>query len=265
MKRKWISVVLLLFFLASSMVAGTFLLEQSVEQNPAMLLEPPGKEFWFGTDSLGRDMFSRVMVAARTSVLISAAAAVLAGIIAVVYGAVAAISVGWLDRLMMRVADIFYSLPPLLLAMLFLALLGRSMATMIMALALFGWVKNARLVRALIREELTKPYVEAARSLGVSKWGLLARHILPNVQSTIYVSIAISLAGFVLAEAFLGFLGIGIAPPHASWGTLIHDGWQAFQVHPALIVFPSLFLLTYVVLINLIVAELQDQGRGRFK
>ena len=195
-------------------------------QDPAHLdlggrLLSPGHGHWFGTDALGRDILSRTLYGARISLIVAVSVVSLSLGIGLVAGLAAGFYGGWTDTVLnVYVTNAFLSLPGILLAIAFVAFLGPGLFNLILALSISGWVGYARLVRAQVMAVKEREFVEAARALGASDMRVLCRHILPNIVQPLIVQAAIGMAGAVLAEATLSFLGLGVPPPAASWGSM---------------------------------------------
>lgn len=229
--------------------------EQRIERQ----LEAPSREHWMGTDTLGRDLYSRVLYGARASLLIGLLTAFFALGLGTLTGAIAGYRGGWVDHVLMRVVDGFSIFPSLLLAILLLLWLGQGMGGILLALGLTSWVTQARLVRAQVLQARELPYVEAARSLGTSAPRILLRHILPNLWGPILVSITFQIPSNILAESFLSFLGLGLQPPLSSWGTLANEGFRAMRSYPHLILFPGGVLFVTMLAFNFLGDELRDR------
>ncbi|MEO6981534.1 MAG: ABC transporter permease, partial [Edaphobacter sp.] len=193
-------------------------------QDPAQLdltgrLMSPSAAHWFGTDELGRDILSRTLFGARISLIVAVSVVGLSLGLGLVAGGVAGFYGGWVDTVMnIYVTNAFMALPGILLAIAFVAFMGPGLGNVILALAISGWVGYARLVRGQVMAVKEQEFVEAARALGASDWRVMWRHVLPNILQPLIVQGAIGMAGAVLAEATLSFLGLGVPPPAASWG-----------------------------------------------
>jgi peptide/nickel transport system permease protein len=219
----------------------------------------PGHGHWFGTDELGRDILSRTLYGARISltvsvsvVSISLALGLLAGLAAGFYG-------GWTDMVLnIYVTNAFLALPGILLAIAFVAFLGPGLFNLILALSISGWVGYARLVRAQVMAVKEREFVEAARALGASDLRVLLRHILPNIVQPLLVQAAIGMAGAVLAEATLSFLGLGIPPPAPSWGSMLNDARSHLFDAPHVVVFPAIAVMLAVLSFNFVGDALRD-------
>lgn len=248
-----------LALLTFACVVGPWLLPHAYySQDAASALHPPSPAFWFGTDSLGRDLFARVLAGGRLSLAVGFGAALISLVLGAAYGGASALLGGRADTILMRAADVLYALPTLLVAALLLLAFGHGPLAIVLCLGLTGWVGEARLVRALVLQAKEMPYVESARSLGISSGGILLRHILPNVLGPVLVSVTFGIPQNILAESFLSFVGIGLEPPYASWGSLASEGWRAFRSYPHLIWFPGLALFLTVGAFTLIGDALRD-------
>ena len=221
-------------------------------------LRPPSIEHIMGTDEEGRDLFSRVIYGARVSVAVAMGTALLALIVGTVYGAFSGYIGGKTDELMMRVVDVFYSLPDLLLIVLVSLILGKGTLGIVAALSLTAWMRVARIVRGSVLQIKSITYIDSARSLGASHTRIFSRHILPNILNPIIVTVTFAVPYAILAESTLSFLGMGIAPPAASWGTLASDGWQGIRSFPHLLLFPSLAIFVTSLSFNLFGEGLRD-------
>jgi len=222
-------------------------------------LSGPSAAHWFGTDELGRDILSRVIYGARISMLVGTS--VVAGSLALglVIGSLAGYYGGRIDRFVnLIVMNAFLSFPGILLAIAFVAFLGPGLFNLIFALVIGGWVGYARLVRAQVLSAREREYVEAARGLGASDLRILVRHILPNIVQPVIVQAAIGMAGAVLAEATMSFLGLGIPPPTASWGSMLNDARSHLFDAPHLVLFPAAAVMLAVLSFNFIGDALRD-------
>jgi peptide/nickel transport system permease protein len=233
-------------------------------QNPSNIdlpsrLQPPSGAHWFGTDELGRDIFSRVIYGARISMLVGGSVVAGSLLLGLVLGSIAGYYGGLADRFFnVIVMNAFLSFPGILLAIAFVAFLGPGIFNLILALCIGGWVGYARLVRAQVLAVKEKEFVEAARALGASDWRIVTRHILPNIIQPVIVQAAIGMAGAVLAEATMSFLGLGVPPPTASWGSMLNDGRAHLFDAPHLVLFPALAVMLAVLSFNFIGDALRD-------
>jgi peptide/nickel transport system permease protein len=233
-------------------------------QNPSNIdlpsrLQPPSGAHWFGTDELGRDIFSRVIYGARISMLVGSSVVAGSLLLGLILGSIAGYYGGLSDRFFnVVVMNAFLSFPGILLAIAFVAFLGPGIFNLILALCIGGWVGYARLVRAQVLAVKEKEFVEAARALGASDWRIVTRHILPNIIQPVIVQAAIGMAGAVLAEATMSFLGLGVPPPTASWGSMLNDGRAHLFDAPHLVLFPALAVMLAVLSFNFIGDALRD-------
>ena len=254
-----LGVMLLLVFVACALLAPWL-----APQDPAQLdlggrLLPPGHGHWFGTDELGRDILSRTLYGARISLIVAVSVLSLSLGIGLIAGLAAGFYGGWIDTVLnVYVTNAFLALPGILLAIAFVAFLGAGLFNLILALSISGWVGYARLVRAQVMAVKEREFVEAARALGASDIRVLGRHILPNIVQPLIVQAAIGMAGAVLAEATLSFLGLGVPPPTASWGAMLNDARSHLFDSPHLVVFPAIAVMLAVLSFNFIGDALRD-------
>jgi peptide/nickel transport system permease protein len=225
---------------------------------PARLAGPTAVH-WFGTDELGRDILSRTIYGARISMLVGVSVVVASLSIGMIVGCIAGYYGGRVDRFVnVIVMNAFLSFPGILLAIAFVAFLGPGIFNLILALSIGGWVGYARLVRAQVLATREREFVEAARALGASDWRIITRHILPNMIQPVIVQGAIGMAGAVLAEATMSFLGLGVPPPTASWGSMLNDGRAHLFDAPHLVLFPAVAVMLAVLSFNFIGDALRD-------
>lgn len=233
-------------------------------RDPAQLdlatrLETPNHAHWFGTDELGRDILSRVIYGARISMFVGTSVVAASLFLGLIFGSIAGYYGGRVDRFFnVIVMNAFLSFPGILLAIAFVAFLGPGIFNLVFALSLGGWVGYARLVRAQVLSVREREFVEAARALGASDWRIVTRHILPNIIQPVIVQAAIGMAGAVLAEATMSFLGLGVPPPTASWGSMLNDGRSHLFDAPHLVLFPAAAVMLAVLSFNFIGDALRD-------
>jgi oligopeptide transport system permease protein len=219
---------------------------------------PPCHDFWFGTDELGRDLFTRVWWGARISLFVGIMASLIDLWIGVFYGAFAGLIGGKIEELMMRIADILYSIPYLLVVILLMVIIGSGITTIIIALTITGWISMARIVRSQILQLRQMDFVKAAIALGASKNRILIKHLIPNCMGPIIPSA-------IFAEAFLSFLGLGVQAPIASWGTMANDGLSALRYYPWRLFFPAAFISITMLCFNLVGDGLHDAFDPRLR
>jgi len=219
----------------------------------------PAHGHWFGTDELGRDILSRTIYGARISLAVSVSVVGISLTLGLLAGLTAGFYGGWADTVLnVYVSNAFLALPGILLAIAFVAFLGPGLVNLVLALSISGWVGYARLVRAQVMAVKEREFVEAARALGAKDLRLLLRHVLPNIVQPLLVQAAIGMAGAVLAEATLSFLGLGIPPPAPSWGSMLNDGRSHLFDAPHLVIVPAVTVMLVVLAFNFIGDALRD-------
>ena len=227
-------------------------------QDNQHLLQAPTKEHLMGTDNLGRDLLSRLIYGARLSLTIGVLTAATAMLIGTLYGAISGYVGGWLDNSLMRCVDVVYALPDLLLIILIKTMIEQDLLGILLALSLVSWVTVARIIRGEVLRLRESAYVEAARALGMSHVRILLRHVLPNTMGPLIVTLTFRIPAAILAESTLSFVGIGIHPPMASWGSLAQEGWSAMKFYPHMILFPSLAIFITMLAFNFLGDSLRD-------
>ncbi len=252
-------VVLVLVFLLCALFAPWLAAQDPAHIDLPARLQGSSNAHWFGTDELGRDILSRIIYGARISMLVGSCVVAASLGIGLVIGSVAGYYGGRVDRVVnVVVMNAFLSFPGILLAIAFVAFLGPGIFNLILALSIGGWVGYARLVRAQVLAVKEREFVEAARALGASDLRIVVRHILPNIIQPVIVQAAIGMAGAVLAEATMSFLGLGVAPPTASWGTMLNDGRSHLFDAPNLVLWPAAAVMLAVLSFNFIGDALRD-------
>jgi len=250
--------------LVSLFVLGAIFAPWLAPDDPAQIvlparLNPPSSAHWCGTDELGRDICSRLIFGARISMIVGSSVVLASLVIGLIIGSIAGYYGGRIDRFVNVVLmNAFLSFPGILLAIAFVAFRGPGIFNLVLALALGGWVGYARLVRAQVLATREKEFVEAARALGASDLRVIARHILPNIIQPVIVQAAIGMAGAVLAEATMSFLGLGVPPPTASWGTMLNDARAHLFDAPHLVLFPAVTVMLAVFSFNFVGDALRD-------
>ncbi len=233
-------------------------------QDPAHIdlparLARPSFSHWMGTDELGRDVLSRVIFGARISMMVGTCVVAASLLLGLIFGCIAGYYGGRIDRIFnVVIMNAFLSFPGILLAIAFVAFLGPGLWNLILALSLGGWVGYARLVRAQVLATREREFVEAARALGASDWRVITRHILPNMIQPVIVQAAIGMAGAMLAEATMSFLGLGVPPPVPSWGSMLNDGRTHLFDAPHVVLFPAATVMLAVLAFNFIGDALRD-------
>ena len=249
-----------LILLAIFAIFGPIISPHSVEtQKLTSQNLPPSSEYWFGTDDLGRDVFTRTAYGARISLFVGLVAALIDFIIGVVYGGIAGYKGGKTDNLMMRFVEILYGLPYLLVVILVMVVIGPGLTTIILALSITGWVGMARIVRGQVLQIKNYEFVLASKTFGTKTARIIRKNLLPNTMGPIIVQMTLTIPSAIFAEAFLSFIGLGIQAPHASWGVMANDGlstilsgywWRLF--------FPTLFISVTMFAFNVLGDGLQD-------
>ncbi|MBB64497.1 MAG: diguanylate cyclase [Waddliaceae bacterium] len=257
-KAAFFGLVLLSLLLFMAIVGPSLNSYTYYENHLELKNHPPSINYWFGSDDLGRDLFTRVWYGARISLFVGISAALIDLIIGVLWGSIAAFSGGRIDEIMMRIADILYGLPYLLIVVLLMVVLGSGIIPIIIALTVTGWVNMARIVRGQILLLKKQEYVQAAILLGASFPRILFRHLIPNAMSPILVTVTLTIPSAIFSEAFLSFLGLGIQAPIASWGTMASDGLPALAYYPWRLFFPAFFISLTMLAFNLIGDGMRD-------
>ena len=250
---------LLALVLFSALLAPWLAPHDPAEQNLTRRLEAPSAEHLLGLDELGRDILSRLIFGARVSLGVGLAVVFLSGAIGTVIGALSGFVGGRVDTLLMRISDVFLAFPGILLAIALVAVLGPALEHLVLALVVIGWVGYARLVRGQVLQIREMEFVAAARATGLRGRWVLLRHILPNVLPALTVQLSLGMAGAILAEASLSFLGLGIQPPVPSWGAMINAGRGHLVDAPHLGLFPGLAILFTVMGLNFLGDALVDR------
>ncbi|WP_027408924.1 ABC transporter permease [Anoxybacteroides tepidamans] len=220
--------------------------------------QPPSAKHWFGTDDLGRDVFTRTWYGARISLFIGLAAALIDLCIGVIWGGIAGLRGGKTDEVMMRIADILWAVPYLLLVIILMVVLGQGLGTMILAMTITGWINMARIVRGQVLQLKNQEYVLAAQTLGANTSRIMFRHLIPNAMGPILVTLTLSIPSAIFTEAFLSYLGLGVPQPLASWGTMASEGVQALQYYPWRLFFPATFICLTIFAFNVVGDGLRD-------
>src|SRR5580765_3997555 len=254
-----IGVVLVVIFLFAAIFASWIAPYDPAHIDLPNRLEPPSRTHWCGTDELGRDILSRLIYGSRISMSVGASVVILSLLLGLIVGSLAGYYGGGIDRFVNIVLmNAFLSFPGILIAIAFVAFRGPGIVNLVLALSLGGWVGYARLVRAQVLAVREREFVEAARALGASDLRIILRHILPNIVQPVIVQAAIGMAGAILAEATMSFLGLGVPPPMASWGSMLNDARSHLFDAPHLVLFPALTVMLAVLAFNFIGDALRD-------
>lgn len=253
-----VGLVFVLILVLSAVFASLLAPIDPAQQILSQRLKPPTPGHWFGMDQLGRDVFSRLVFGARISLTIGLVVVGSAGSVGTLVGLLAGYTGGPLDELLMRLTDVFFAFPPLILAMAIAGALGPSLTNAMIAIAVVTWPVYARLVRGQVLSLREREFIEAAASIGASMPRILFRHLLPNALAPILVQASFDMGGAILSAAGLSFIGFGARPPTPEWGVMISEGSKFFSTQPWLSFFPGLAILLTVAAFNLIGDGLRD-------
>ena len=226
--------------------------------NTAVKNQGPSSEYWFGTDDMGRDLFTRVCVGGRVSIYIGLACTCVMFVVGSLVGALAGLKGGWVDDLIMRICELIGNLPYLIIVVILSMVMGRSMFSLVFAMSLTSWVDTTRMVRGQILQIKEMDYVQAAKALGANTKRIILKHLLPNTLGIIMVDVTMSVPGFIFSESFLSYIGLGIRPPETSWGALASAGQQQLMFYPYQLFFPCLLIVITILSFHLIGDGLSD-------
>ncbi|AOJ79160.1 peptide ABC transporter permease [Burkholderia ubonensis] len=221
---------------------------------------PPtwANQHWFGTDELGRDLLVRTLIGGRVSIEVGLLGTLVSGLFGVAWGATAGFAGGRVDAVMMRIVDMMYAIPYLLIAILMMTLFGRSFILVVLTISAFSWIDMARVVRGQTLSLRNREFVDAARAIGVSPASIVRRHVVPNLLGVVVVYATVSVPNIVLTESVLSFLGLGVQEPMTSWGVLIQDGAQKLESMPWLLLAPAVMLCVTLYCVNFVGDGLRD-------
>ncbi len=252
-----IGVVICLFWILAAVFAPLLAPYDPIAQDLSVRLKPPSAEHWFGTDSFGQDVFSRVIYGGRYSLLAGLLTVVIAGAFGTFYGAIAGYVGGWVDNVMMRLAEMIMSFPSLILAMIINTVLGSNLFNTLFALVIVAWPNYARLMRSVVLSVKENEYVTASRSLGAGSFRVLLREVIPNSVSSVLIMATTDIGNQILMFSTLSFLGLGSAPPTPEWGMMVSDGAGNFNKF-WIAGFPGLAIFTMAVGANFIGDGMRD-------
>ena len=228
------------------------------EQNLELSLMGPSFAHWMGTDTLGRDLLTRVMHGGRISIGVGFLASLVSVFVGILYGAASGFIGGRTDNIMMRVVDVLYALPFIFLVIILMVYFGRNIFLLFVALGFTQWLTMARIVRGQVISIKEKEFVEAAYSMGISTRSILIKHLIPNCWGPVIVYLTLTVPTVILEEAFLSFLGLGVQAPMASWGTLISNGVEVMEIAPGNLIFPAMALALTLFSLNFLGDGLRD-------
>jgi peptide/nickel transport system permease protein len=246
-------------FMAAAALVGPLFAADPAAQQLAARLDGPSFAHPLGLDELGRDVLARLLSGARVSLLVGAAVVSISAFVGTVVGAVSGYLGGWVDEIVGRIMDVLLAFPGILLAIAMVAVLGPSLTNVVLALSIIGWVGYARLVRGQVLKIRELEYVQAARAIGASTLRTLVRHVIPATLSAVTVQATLGMAGAIIAEASLSFLGLGVQPPMPSWGTMLDAGRSHLFDAPHLTIFPGLAIAMLVIGFNFAGEALRDR------
>jgi peptide/nickel transport system permease protein len=252
------ALALIALFAACAILAPVLAPYDPLLQDLGSRLRPPSSEHWLGTDSLGRDIASRILYGARISLIIGVVVVTVAGVVGTAIGLVAGYAGGLVDDALMRLTEVFLAFPALILAMAIAGALGPSLTNAIIAIAAVTWAVYARLVRGQILSLRRREFVEAARAMGASRTRIVVRHLLPNALAPLMIQASFDLGSSIIAAAGLSFIGFGAQPPTPEWGVMISEGRNYISTQPWLSLFPGLAILLAVGSFNLLGDGLRD-------
>ncbi len=218
----------------------------------------PSASHWLGCDATGRDQWVRIWMGARVSLSIGLISALVNMCVGAVVGGLCGYYGGKLDMIIMRIVDILYGIPSLIVTILVMLILGKGVASLIVAMCIVGWIGTCRFVRGEVYRLKEQDFVMAAKVLGVPDFIIIMRHIIPNIMGMLVTNLCMAIPGAIFQEAFLSYIGLGIAPPDCSWGVLAKEGIQYLRIHPHEILFPAFFICTTMLALNLLGDGLRD-------
>lgn len=249
----------ILIFITLTAIFGPLISPYSYsDQSLIMANQPPSSDHWFGTDNLGRDLFIRVVYGARISIAIGIVASMINFFVGVIYGGISGYMGGRVDSIMMRIVDIMYGIPLLLYVIMLMVVLGSGLMNIFVALGLVYWLRMARIVRGQILSLKEQEYVLAAKLVGASTGRILARHLIPNSMGPIIITVTLAIPEAIFTEAFLSFIGLGVAAPMASWGVLASEGAANLRSYPYQLLFPALAISITMLAFNFLGDGLRD-------
>lgn len=257
-KAATVSLFVLIAIILLAIFAPVFSKYSFKDTDYSLVFATPSKEHIFGADQFGRDMWVRTWMGTRISLMIALVAAILDLVVGVIYGAVSALIGGKVDAVMQRIIEILVGIPNLIIVILFLMAFPAGVGTIIAALSITGWVNMARLVRAEILKLKNQEFVLASQVLGTSKKDIIFKDLIPNTVSVIVINVMFTIPSAIFTEAFLSFIGIGLAEPQASLGVLINGGYQVLRTYPHVLVFPAITIVLIMVCFSILGDGLRD-------
>ena len=263
-----ISLVIIVVYVGFAVFAPVFSGYDYISQNADARNVKPGAEHWFGTDMAGRDLWVRNWVGARVSLFIGVAVIFLSTAVGIIIGGISGYFGGKVDLIVMRVIDVLYGIPTIIIAILFMIVLPRGIYTIILAMMVTWWISSARMVRGQILSLKNAEFVLAAKTLGAGSWRIILRHLIPNIIGILITQMTMNIPAAIFMEAFLSFIGIGVQAPMCSWGSLAQTATQTYQIYPYQLIIPAFFICTTVLAFNLLGDGLRDaldpKTRGKY-
>jgi oligopeptide transport system permease protein len=263
-----ISLAVLLIYFAFAIFAPMLSGYDYISQNADTRNLKPNAEHWFGTDMAGRDLWVRNWMGARVSLFIGVVVVLINTAVGCVVGGISGYFGGKADLIIMRIIDVLYGIPVIILAILFMVVLKPGLYTIILALVVIGWIGSARMVRGQILSLKNSEFVMAAKTLGAGNSRIIIRHLIPNISGILITTMTMSIPNAIFWEAFMSFIGIGVQAPMCSWGSLAQQANQVYQVYPYQLIIPAFFICTTVLAFNLLGDGLRDaldpKTRGRY-
>ncbi len=257
-KIAFLSMLLILLYMILAVTVPIFSKYGYADVNHESMNQFLSSEHWFGTDSIGRDLWVRVWRGARVSLSIGFIAAFLNAVVGSLVGGISGYYGGKLDMIIMRIIDVLYGIPSLIVTILVMVVLGPGVDTLIVALVIVGWIGTARFVRGEVMRLKNQDFVSAAKILGEKNISIIIKQILPNIMGLIITNLMMAVPGAIFREAFLSYIGLGIAPPECSWGILAKEGAKMLRIHPYQLFVPSFFICTTMLAMNLLGDGLRD-------
>jgi len=264
-KVAFCSLTLIGIYVLFAIFAPIFSPYDFAKQDAALINAQISLKHWFGADALGRDLFVRLWKGARVSLSIGFVAALLNTIIGTFIGGVSGYCGGKVDMFIMRLVDILYGIPNLIVTILIMVIIGRGVTSLIIAMIIVGWIGSCRIVRGEVLRLKGQEFILAAKVLGVTDFNIIFRHLIPNVMGLIITNLTMAIPSAIFAEAFLSFIGLGMAPPNSSWGILAKEGIKLLRVSPQQLIIPSFFICTTILALNLLGDGLRDAFDPRLR
>ena len=263
-----VSLIIILVYVMFSIFAPMFSKYDYKSQDAYSRNLKPSAEHWFGTDQAGRDLWVRNWMGARVSLRIGVSVVLLSTLIGSIMGGISGYFGGKFDLVIMRIVDVLYGIPTIMIAILLMVVLPKGEYTIVLSMLVTWWVGSARMVRGQTLSLKTSEFVLAAKTLGAGNWRIILRHLIPNIGGILITTMTMNIPAAIFMEAFLSFIGIGVQPPNCSWGSLAQVATQVYQIYPYQLIIPAFFICTAVLAFNLLGDGLRDaldpKMRGKF-